>query len=215
LTPASGPPLDLVVLVADADQRTVFRSLLAQRAESLAVRLLRFEILQHPQRDPGCVHRAAGLLQPYAGEPTRALVVFDHQGSGQERRDPAELAREVRGRLSERGWKDRVEVLAIAPELETWLWSDSPRVEEVLGWHGRKPSLRDWLAQSGLWPLDVLKPPSPKECLEKILRLTSLPRSAALYGKLAPAVGLAKCADPSFLRLEEILRAWFPRSEDV
>ena len=41
--------LDLVALVADADQREVLKQLLAMRTESLGIRKTHHEILKHPQ----------------------------------------------------------------------------------------------------------------------------------------------------------------------
>src|SRR6185295_7232051 len=80
------------------------------------------------------------------------------------------------------GWmKADVVPIVLDPELETWIWQDSPIVESVVGYSGS--SLRRELAASGAWPLDLPKPPRPKETLEAELRRNRIPRSSALYRK--------------------------------
>jgi hypothetical protein len=54
------------------------------------------------------------------------------------------------------------------------------------------------------------KPKHPKEVFEELLRHFGIQRSNALYGHLASVESLAKCSVPSFLRLCEMLRSWFP-----
>ena len=138
-----------------------------------------------------------------------ALVVLDHLGSGQEGRTAEEVARDLRGRLSRAGWAERADVIVIEPELESWVWSSSPHVEQVLGWEGRQPGLRNWLTERGLWPDGVAKPLDPAASLRQALRKVSLPHSAALFGKLAGTVSLERCEDRSFQRLKTTLRSWF------
>ncbi len=202
--------LDLVVLVPGADERETLDALLARRHESLAIRPLRYRILKHPRRDPGCFHEAPDLLRLYQRTARHALVVLDHEGSGQEGRPVDAVTADLRARLADSGWGQRAEAVVIAPELEIWVWSLSPHLAATFGWPGDTAALRRWLGEHGLWPHGKSKPSRPKEALEAVLRQTRRRRSAAIYGQLAQRVGLQRCADPAFERLVTTLRRWFP-----
>lgn len=117
-------------------------------------------------------------------------------------------------RLAAGGWEDRTDVIVIDPELEVWLWTDSPRVETELGWEDRSVSLREWLREEGWWPGGVRKPLRPKETLEWVLRKNRLQRSSAIYGRLARRVGLRRCEEESFQKLCQRLRIWFPNDPE-
>ena len=105
---------------------------------------------------------------------------------------------------------DWAEVLVIDPELEVWVWSDSPHVASSLGWTERSGDLRAWLTEQGLWPTNEAKPPDPKAAVEAVVWHVQTPRSSSIYRKLATNVSLHRCTDASFNRLLGILRTWFP-----
>ena len=201
--------LDLVVLVPGKDDQEALEGLLSARSESLGIRPLRFKVLRHPRKDPGCFNEAQAVLQPLQTTALHALVIFDHQGSGQEGRPAREVASEVRHRLQQSGWGDRAEVMVIDPEIEIWVWSDSPHVDEALGWRDRQPTLRQWLRQNGLWQAGEPKPSRPKESLEAARREVRLQRSAAIYRQLAERVSLDRCQDTCFAQFRRVLRTWF------
>ena len=202
--------MDLVVLVPGSDEREALDELLSRRRQSLGIREISYRFVKHPQRDPGCFHGGPQLLQPYQNRSEHALIVLDHEGSGQERRTAEEVTADLSRRLRASGWDDRAEVLVIEPELEIWIWSDSPEVDRALRW--KKGGLRQWMAERQLWPEGKLKPQRPKESLEAALRQVSVRRSAAIYRQLAGAVGLERCTDSSFERFKTILRSWFGES---
>lgn len=208
---SNGLPLDLIALVPDKDQRETLDGLLTTRIGSLGIRKISFKILVHPRRDPGCYIEAQDILQPLVNKASYALVVFDHEGSGQEGRSANEIADDLLDRLSRSGWQNRAQVLVIEPELEIWVWSDSPQVDAALGWSGRSENLRGWLSIRGVWPDNSPKPPRPKECLLEALREVRVRRSSAIYRQLAEKVGLERCQDPAFNELKDILRSWFPK----
>ncbi|MBI2506030.1 MAG: hypothetical protein HYW07_22680 [Candidatus Latescibacteria bacterium] len=210
----TGFPLDLVALVPGKDEQETLEGLLSERRESLQIRTVRREILVHPRLDPGCFHEAPAVLQSYQDRAARALVLFDHEGSGQEDRSAGALAHEVESRLSESGWEDRACVLVVQPELEAWVWSDSPEVDAVLGWGGHIPQLRPWLAAQGFWPQGQAKPLRPKESFLAALREVHTRRSSAIFRQLAEKVGLERCQDRTFAELKKILKSWFPSSSD-
>lgn len=200
-------PTDLVLLAADKDIEYGMRGLL-NRPLALGIRPIEHTIYVHPQHDPGCVNRSHDFLQPLSTDYRHALVVFDHQGCGLEHRTPAEIEAVVHDRLGATGWQDRAKAIVIAPELEAWVFSVSPHVQECIGW--RQPvQLRDWLRDHNFWH-DTPKPPDPKAALEAALRQTRRPRSSAIYECLARLVSLNGCQDQQFQNLREVLRGWFP-----
>jgi hypothetical protein len=201
---------DLVVLAADQSIEAALRGLLS-RPNAIGMRPVDFDTLTHPRRDPGCRLQAHELLSPFCGLYRHALVVFDREGSGGT--EPA-LAMEdaLRQLLHGRGWKSRAEVVVIDPELDVWVWSDSPRVSEALQWTGRKPPLREWLRFRGLWPAGQPKPTNPKAAVLMALRDVGIPPSSSIYLRLATSVSVVRCVDPAFDRLRAHLRTWFPPS---
>jgi len=201
---------DLVILVPGKDERETFDALLSSRWKSLGIRQVHYKILVHPHRDSGCWQGAPEVLEPFVRLADRVLVVFDHEGSGREAEPPDQVAADVRVRLARAGWEQRAEVLVLQPELENWVWSDSPHLDQVAGWSGQNPPLRQWLRDHQLWPVGHPKPPRPKECLEQTLRRVGMPRSSALYRRLAEKVSLERCTDPAFSRFRELMRGWFP-----
>lgn len=135
--------MDLVMLVPGKDERETFEGLLSSRQESLAIRNICYEILVHPRRDPGCFHEGPAVLQTYQNLAHYALVVLDHEGSGQDERSPDAVREDMLTRLYTSGWKDRAQVIVLCPELESWVWSDSPEVDQAVGWQGRNQTSED------------------------------------------------------------------------
>jgi len=202
--------IDLIVLVADTCMKAALQTLLSLRYDSLGIREIHFEIHKHQRHDPGCYHESPEFLRGYLSRAKYCLVVFDREGSGQESSTADEITIDLRKRLSESGWRNRAEVVVITPELESWIWSDSPNVDRALGWDGRDPSLREWLRGRGQLLEGEIKPRAPKQAVEDALREVGIPRSSSIYAELAKKVGLQRCQDPAFHRLREILRSWFP-----
>ena len=203
--------LDLVMLVPGNDERQTFEGLLSSRRESLSIRKVCYEVRVHPRRDPGCFHEAPDILQPYLRLARYSMVVLDHEGSGQEDRSPEDVRNDLKRRLETSGWADRTEVLVLTPELENWIWSDSPEVDLAVGWQGRKPPLRDWLSAKKWWATGSVKPKRPKECLEATLREVRMRRSSAIYRQLAENVGLSRCRDQGFKAFRKTMKVWFTK----
>jgi hypothetical protein len=199
---------DLVILVADKNMEQAVHGLL-RRPQALAIRQLTYDLFVHPRHDPGCLNEAHDFLRPLIGEYDRALVMFDHHGCGHKQEPPDTLADAVKDRLERNGWPGQAETVVLAPELEAWVWSNSPHVDDCLGWAGRQPALRDWLAANHFWPTNDPKPPRPKEAMEAALREARKPRSSAIYLELAGRVSLHGHAEPAFLRFTRALQRWF------
>lgn len=199
---------DLIVLVADKSMESAFRGLL-ERNQALHIRPIQFVLYVHPERDPGCLNRGHEFLRPWSTRFRHGLIVFDHHGCGREQASPQQLELEIQNRLDGSGWEGRATALVIEPELEVWVWNESPRVNEVLGWKNREIELRNWLHARGLWEPQARKPHDPKEALNQVLREVRKPKSASLFHNLSSQVGLDQCKDASFLSLKTKLKTWF------
>ena len=202
----------LVVLVADKDIEFTIKGLLT-RYQTLGVRQLTFsqdfDCFRHPEHDPGCLRASEGFLRQFLNIYEHALVLFDREGCGKQHLSREAIEQEMESRLSLSGWGDRAAVVVLDPEVEIWVWSDSPQVDGVLGWEGRRPDLRTWLQQQNLLAPNQFKPERPKEAMRAALRQSGKPPSSALYFQLAEKVSLNRCADPAFLKLKNTLQLWF------
>jgi len=200
---------DLVILVPDRNIEYAIRWILARR-QSLGIRAILPDIHTHPAHDPGCFANGPEFLQFAVKKAAHALVVFDHDGSGQEHTmDRSAMEADVERRLAAAGWEGRCAAVVIAPELENWVWSTSPHIDAVLGWSGRMPPLRAWLQQQGHWAANDAKPKQPKETLLAAIRAVGKSRTSKLYGDLAGKVGFNQCTDEAFAKLCRVLCEWF------
>ncbi len=200
---------DLVILVADKDLEYALRGLLA-RPEALGIRTVEAEIFVEPQHDSACAVRGVDLISIFSKQYRYGLLIFDHKGSGKEDMTPLELQESLNEEFARSAWGERAKALVLAPELEVWIWGDSPHVDAVTGWRGREPGLRRWLAGQGYLQEGEAKPRRPKEAFKAALREAQKPRSASLYLQIAERVSLRRCQDTAFLELKSILGNWFP-----
>lgn len=180
------------------------------RSAALGIRSITAEFIEHQDKDPGCLKRPEILLRSQASRFSNALVVFDREGSGGNHVSAEQLERICEERLADAGWRGRSRAIVIEPELETWIWSRSPIVDEVLGWGGRIPNLRTWLQDEGLLLPGEEKPRDPKHALEQALRAVKKKRSSALYLEIARRVSLNRCTDRAFNKLRDTLTEWYP-----
>jgi hypothetical protein len=200
---------DLVVLAADKNMELAVRGLLSTRAPALGIRKVSFDTFSHPERDPGCRLKSHEFLRGLAASYAHSIVLFDRDGCGAGGRSRAELETEVAAQLETSGWANRAAVVVLDPELEVWVWAQSPHVEQVLGWRGTAQGLRLRLVERGFWNAGEDKPHAPKEAVEYALWLARKPRSSAIYQRLAETVTLAGCADEAFSKLRSTLSSWF------
>jgi hypothetical protein len=99
----------------------------------------------------------------------------------------------------------------LEPELEIWVWSDSPHVAEILGWKNKQTDLKTWLIKKGFLQEGELKPSKPKESMEAVLKEVRKPRSSMLYRRLAEKVSFGRCSDEAFKKLKSTLQNWFSK----
>ena len=199
---------DLVILAADGQIEFAVKGLLT-RNQSIGFREISFNIYVHPEKDPGCLLRSHDFLRPFHRQYTHACVMFDRMGCGKEELPRESLELEVEERLSKTGWGDRAAVIVLDPELESWVWSDSPEVAPILGWADKSPSLLVWLQQNGYLGAHQRKPERPKKAMEEALRIAHKGRSSSIYLELAKRVGVNRCVDPAFTKFKLRMSQWF------
>jgi hypothetical protein len=199
---------DLIVLTADGQTEFAVKGLLA-RGLALGFPDISFDTHVHPNKDPGCFLRGHDFLRPFHKQYRHAIIIFDREGSGRESQLREDLEADVERRLSASGWDDRAAAIVLDPELEIWVWSDSPEVDDVLGWSGRMPRLAEWLRAEGYCTGGQAKPSRPKEAMERALRLVRKARSSAIFLQLAQRVSVNRCTDPAFLKFKTTIQQWF------
>ena len=202
---------NLIILVADRNTQFLMQGLLT-RHQSFGIKDLSSSldhIFVHFQRDAGCYNQCSEFLRPFASDYNFALVIFDHEGSGQEHKSRKEIENELEQKLSISGWENRAKVIVLEPEIESWVWSNSPHVEKILGWEEKNPDLKTWLQNKGFLQADEIKPSRPKEAVEEAMREVRKPRSSSIYQQLAEKVSFKNCIDEPFIKLRETLQSWF------
>ena len=86
-------------------------------------------------------------------------------------------------------------------------WGSDHVLRQELQWPLPTP-ICEWLVARAFTFTDCGKPARPKEALDALRTVHRLPRSAALYEKIAERAS-EKCTDPAFLRLRAQLVEWF------
>lgn len=155
--------------------------------------------------------QAHGLLRPFLRTHRYAVVALDRDWSGSPGADT--LVSEIGENLQRNGWEvGRFVVIVIDPEIEHWLVQNSPHVAQAF--RAEIPgSVREWLENEGLWQPGEPKCGNPKKAFEAFRRVKGLPRSAAIYQRIASTISVTHCNDPAFLTLRDQLRVWFPAEE--
>jgi hypothetical protein len=219
------PPYDLVALFADAEMQQFVERVIERGQQRKCLRSFRWRSLRDPRRDPMC-HRPHAVLQPYLAGTARLLLLWDHEGSGWERRSPPEAESEVGRLLAQNGvGQERILAIAFQPEFEAALVPAWPAVKTVLA------RRRDVPAPSDEQVLDFAQSRSPdpagstfaeclaqrpKELLHAVTRRLGLRVSPALFGWLAHDLSIPALKVPGscFARLAGQLVAWFPPGLD-
>ena len=201
---------DLVCLVADNSMQAAVSELL-DRPHALGIRSITKEIPVHQERDSGCCYAPMKVLRAYRGSAKHALIILDHDWDGVPETTGAELESFIEERLERDGIEGWAVPVVIDPELEAWVFSDSPHVDKVLGWTNRNPTLREALEQQKLWGPKDSKPADPKAALEWVLKTAGRrPISSAYFRNLARRVSTKRCQDRAFLKFKRLLQGWFP-----
>jgi hypothetical protein len=202
---------DLIILVADRNMEAAVQGLLSRQA-ALGIRSVNVQIRKHPQKDSGCCYGGVEFLSLFVAQFDHALLMFDREGSGRDEQIRADIENEIEARLSNSGWQERARTIVLDPELEIWVWSDSPHVASCLGFHEPPAVLRQWLVDRGFSYDQEGKPARPKEAMEAVLHANRIPRSSAIYRELAEKVSLRGCRDRAFRKFRDVMHEWFGSS---
>ena len=201
---------NLVVLSADKNMEHTIKGVLS-RPQSLAIRPIVADVFVHSRRDPGCVNEGVAFLSGLSEHYRHGLLMFDYKGSGAENKHSfSDLQKSLNSELISSPWQHRAKTIVLNPELEVWVWSKSPHVDDVAGWKNRNPSLRRWLVERELLQKGEVKPACPKQAFEAALREVNKKRSSSLYQQIAEKVSFDSCDDTAFLEFKRILQKWFP-----
>jgi hypothetical protein len=205
---------DCMFFVADLNMLAAFKGFLCREQFHQSIGCAAFSFdpkkdIRHAEFVNDNLHTQAGeLVRGYQTTHKRIVVVQDcaFEGSPGQARIESNLSRQ----LVAAGWeRDDFLTIAIAPELEQWLWQDSPHVETALK-HKAPPSLKQMLINAGHWEEGAPKPADPKAAMEWVTNRNRVIRSGATYGKITSKVSVKTCTDAAFLRLVAQLLAWFP-----
>ncbi|TYT75104.1 hypothetical protein [Desulfobotulus mexicanus] len=205
---------DLFLYVADADAQAFMKSLLHKPA-ALGIRQITFDIDRHPQKDSGMVQSGAELARMRKGQYRKALLAWDHHGSGRDHKQPPDVVRsEIQNRLDSFTWKENSSVTIFVPELEEWLWYCEKAL--LAYWGISANTLEIWLDERANKlgkSIEILKAEQPKELFEYVMRerlkRTISPRDFEEIGRLAGVKGLVACE--SFRSISSTLKSWFPK----
>jgi len=206
---------DCVFFVADKTMRETFLGFLSRedRDEQLGCGAFTFDPAEDlffaaGQNDCGLNKRADALLSAFLHSHQKVVVALDCEWDG----SPGQVAiiQNISTQLLGSGWAaDDVIVIAIEPELEQWIWQDSPVLADELRMDAPQ-GLKAALSARGLWPQDAAKPPSPKELFIQLRRENNVKLSSSVFKRIAANVPVAACQDSEFRRLVNQLQLWFP-----
>ncbi len=206
---------DCMFYVADMNMAETFKGFLTRQQfhQSLACGAFAFDPLHDLGRavgktDGGLWRHAGGLCKGFLQTHRHLVVCLDRDFGGSP--GQAQVRQDVEQQLLAAGWQQgQFVVLVIDPELEQWIWQDSPHVETALK-HASPPSLRQVLLNSGDWPAGHAKPNSPKEVLERLVDENLRGnRSSTIYSKITSRISVRNCVDGEFLALQTALQRWF------
>ena len=207
----------LLFLVADKNMEFALRGFFERDGWYHRVGCARFDfeaksdiVVASGQNDPGIYSAGDVLLRPFAKKYAHVVVMVDEQWEGS---PGAQAIRErVDQHIKEAGWpQDAGLSLVLVPEVDVWLWSDSPHTPMALGWSSWQ-ALRSALRTSGWLTADEAKPSRPKQAAEWALKNAPKPRprSSKLYARVTSSVSVARCKDNAVETLLQKLRTWFP-----
>lgn len=209
---------DIAFLVADLSMQEALRGFLTRkdfhRDYNLGIRPFDFDTRQDlfyaaGLNDPGLYTDGHNILAPLQRTHHRAIVIQDAEWDGSP--GAIEICAGLTDRIASTGWSlDRFKVVCIEPELESWIWQRSNHVAAPLRFGSTDEMVAEVRAAGFDWPDGQPKPTRPKEALEAVVRRRRMGWSSAVHRSITERVSLAKCLDPAFLTLREVLQQWFP-----
>jgi hypothetical protein len=211
-SPRSSALRDVVFLVADSGIEQMVRGFLGRERfhQSLRCGPFAFDpatdvVVATQGRDPDVHKNARERLRAYEAQYAHAVVILDEQWEGSP--GAAKIRDDIAKQMAP--YWERFAVVVIEPELEAWVWQDSPHVAQAFKC---PPDFRAILANSGHWPLTATKPLDPKAALEYLRDRHRARVLNAAFGRLATQISVRRCEDAAFHHLCENLRTWFPET---
>lgn len=198
---------DIVFYVADNDMKKSIEGLISRLCLDIS-----YDIYVEPMHDPGVYRNASSFLRELLRKYKYAIVFLDYEGSGQEKKTCKEIEEEIKEGIIYSGWhENNIEVITFDPELEICLWVESDKTSKIIGWN-KYSELKNTLVSKGYWNEGERKPSKPKEAMEYALKEKGIPKSSALYKKIAENIDktvIKNCQDRAFRRVIGILERWF------
>jgi len=202
---------DLIILAADQSMKLMLEAVL-DRHRALGIREIprvQRDIKADARRDPAVYLNGHEFLRSQSKLYRYGILICDRHGSGQHEASRMEMESHMEANMDQSGWLGRSAAIVIDPELEIWAWSRSPHVASALGWEANMET-EQWLLNNG-YLLDANgKPERPQAALDLALRGNRIPKSSSVFVEIAQNVSLRRCHDPAFLKLQRVLREWFP-----
>ncbi len=199
---------DILVLTADKRAELMLKTLMDRLAKSEKIREFDFDVIAHPRRDPGVANQSVEYVRPYIKDYRFLLVLFDHEGSGKEKKAKLDLELQIEKELDNNGWQDRNACILFEPELESWLWVNKVHLHQVMDWEHQE-DVYQWIKTKGFSFINS-KPVRPKEAFYSALKFQDIPRSPSLYVTIARQADYKNCIDPSFQKFINTIRTWIP-----
>ncbi|MGB9745769.1 MAG: methylation-associated defense system protein MAD4 [Bacteroidales bacterium] len=206
---------DLIVLVADSDQKVLIEALLRKLISIQLIDKIAFDVYKHPMRDSGNFANSPEFLRKYLKDYRSAIVILDFEGSGAEHKFGSKTyaEKDLEARLRNNRWEKCAAVI-IQPEIEMWIWANFISLSFAIGWKRKEQGvdLHSWLVKNGWLSAPKNKPIRPKECYEKVLEKCKTPKSSSIFRKIAETVSFENCTDESFVKFLSILKEWFKKN---
>ena len=216
------PPFELIVLFPDSEMKMLVEALIerGQRGRD-CTRPFRWLSIRDPRRDT--VWREPDRpLMLFLRMNCCFLIVWDHQGSGIEAQQPAEVEVQVIHRLTGLGVpRERILAVAFDPELEVSFRMAWSKIKRVVAEERRMaPPADPFILEEAQRRNPRLRIPDdfgqalarhPKELFEALIRLLRLRRSPPLYAKIGERVSLrALKGEGAVARIANAIATWFP-----
>ena len=202
------------MLTADADAEALMRAVLS-RHKALQIRPVAFDIKRLPGRDNGMVNEGPEIARVLVNksEHARLLLMWDHHGSGWEKRNPDQATIRIQERLNGVTWMGRSSAMVLVPELEEWLWHCPESIAAHLGVSNLEfAELSERAAIRLAKPLQRCKREYPKELFGIVFhgrkRRQPLPEDFRVLGSSADLTQWR--ASETFGRFTQVLQEWFP-----
>lgn len=198
---------DLVLICPDRRWKAVLEAFL-ERSKHLGIRDISSQVYcLGAGGSKTLLAQAAAIAEQQVQNFNHCLILLDADRAGDER-DPIEVEASVREVMGS-SWEGRASAIVASPSLEAWLLEAHRVFARVPGLRG--VDVRQWLSESGLWPMDEAQPDQARHAMERLFDAHDARMSAASYRMIAAAYPFRfdRIENPSIRRFIHTLRDWF------